>query len=99
MLAYTKDVYEENSFETEDIDYYGVTVGFSFGADMDLSFGKKDAEPKLSWTTIGVVFRRGIGDIRTDRFSDESNTIVHSYVTKDKRVNNFSLFIGETVSF
>ncbi len=73
------------------IDYYGGTFSVSYGTN--IGDVKKD---RMSWTTLGVNFRYGTGNIQTFKIVDYQTV---DTIIRDKNVWSLSLFLAETISF
>ncbi|MCX8122891.1 MAG: outer membrane protein transport protein [Spirochaetes bacterium] len=90
-----KNTVTQTSENDEKNDYYGATLSFSFGNDLN-PLQNDTIKAKSMWTTIGVSYQLGIGDIRGFRFytvSSGSDPIVHHYT------HRISIYIGESIAF
>jgi len=87
---------DPDSDNSEKMNYYGATLSFSFGADLNIGNSEESGKEQKSWTTFGLMYRFGSGDIRNDSYDDNLEL---THFIKEKKVNNVSLFIGESISF
>ncbi|MFC1669004.1 OmpP1/FadL family transporter [Spirochaetota bacterium] len=78
------------------IDYYSTTLSISYGFDF---FG--EVSKAKSWTTLGMNFRYGIGDILCRRIESTPASPIpnETDIVKDKKVFAISIFVAETVVF
>lgn len=90
-----KDTVTQSSENDEKNDYYGATLSLSFGNDLN-PLQSDTLKAKNMWTTVGIVYQLGIGDIRGFRFytvTSGSDPVIHQYT------HRISLYIGESLVF
>ncbi|MFC1584850.1 hypothetical protein ACFL5V_04825 [Fibrobacterota bacterium] len=77
------------------IDYFGSSVSFSFPKEFAISENQEIVKKRL-WSTFGINYRYGFGDIKTNRFDYLMR--LQSEV-KNQTVNHISVFIAESIAF
>lgn len=91
-----KDTVTQSSENDEKNDYYGATISLSFGNDLN-PLQSDTIKAKSMWTTIGVVYQLGIGDIRGFRFY---TVLPQGDMPIEKQyTHRISVYLGESIAF
>ncbi len=77
-------------------DYYGGTVGFSIPKEFTIIENDIKTTKRL-WSTFGVVYRYGAGNVTTTQYSYDFEN--NPRVQRDQTIHNISAFIAESISF
>lgn len=85
----------QSSVNDEKNDFYGATLSVSFGNDLN-PLQSDTIKAKSMWTTIGIIYQLGVGNIRGFRFytvTSGSDPILRQYT------HRISIYIGESIAF